>query len=96
VFCDLFGESRAHIVWVWSDAATVKIKTIGIPTSGNRWILVMSATRVPGASVVEDLEGLIAKLEKFASIQSGKGGTARAMFGVLPFVDATGVMKQGE
>jgi hypothetical protein len=91
VFCDLFGESRAHIVWVWSDAATVKIKTIGIPTSGNCWILVMSATRVPGAS-----EGLIAKLEKFASKKTRKGGTARAMFGVLPFVDATGVMKQGE
>jgi|UPI0004B23E0E hypothetical protein len=56
----------------------------------------MSATRVPGASVVENLEGLIGKLEKFASKQSGKGGTARAMFGVLPFVDSSGVMKQGE
>lgn len=56
----------------------------------------MSATRMPGASVVENLEGLIGKLEKFASIQSGKSGTARSMFGVLPFVNTSGIMKQGE
>jgi hypothetical protein len=94
--CDLFGESRAHVDLVRSDATTVKIKTIGILTSGDRWVLVMSATRMPGASVVKDFEGLIGKLEKFTTKQCGKVSTSRAMFRILPFVDSTGVMKQGE
>lgn len=93
---DLTPEVGAHKSWVWGDADSAEVESVGVPASANSRIVVVIAVGVPDASVLEKLKAVVRKVVSCASKGRGILRASCSVSVVPSIVLAAAVVEESE